>query len=226
MRGRLIRSPRASAALSVACGLVAMIAVRAYASTVAGSRGAGAAGVPVVVATRPVARGAVVSPADLRLRSVPSAYAQPGSFSTISQAAGRVALADVASGETLTQTRLARVRAGPVASLLPEGLRAFAVPTALPQGTVRAGDRVDILATYSGAQPHTETVVEGVEVLLVLGPGGMAGSEKQGGISLDAAAAGGPQAQTLVVLVAPEQERQLAYARAFADLEVAMAPAR
>src|SRR5437667_11899109 len=88
VRGRLTRSPRASAALSVACGLVAMIAVRAYASTVAGSRGAGAAGVPVVVATRPVARGAVVSPADLRLRSVPSAYAQPGSFSTISQAAG------------------------------------------------------------------------------------------------------------------------------------------
>jgi Flp pilus assembly protein CpaB len=203
-----------------------MIAVRAYASTVAGSGAGSAAGASVVVATRPVARGAVVSQADLRLERVPLAYAQPGAFSTISQAAGRVALADVASGETLTQTRLARVRAGPVASLLPEGLRAFAVPTALPPGTVRAGDRVDILATYSGSQPHTETVVEGVEVLLVLGPGGIAGSAKQGGISLDAAAAGGPQSQTLVVLVAPEQEHQLAYARAFADLEVAIAPAR
>ena len=224
MRGRLIRSPRASAAISVACGLVAMIAVRAYAATVAGSGADGTRDVSVVVAMRPVARGAVVSPADLRLERIPRAYAQPGAFSSMSQAAGRVALADLASGETLTQTRLARVRAGPVASLLPEGLRAFAVPTALPQGTLRAGDRVDILATYSGSQPHTETVVEGVEVLLVLGPGGIPGS--QGGASLDAAAAGGPQSQTLVVLVAPEQEHQLAYARAFADLEVAIAPAR
>ena len=37
----------------------------------------------------------------------------------------------------MTQTRLARVRAGPVASLVPEGLRAFAVPSTLPRDRSR-----------------------------------------------------------------------------------------
>jgi Flp pilus assembly protein CpaB len=178
----------------------------------------------VVTAAGPIARGSEVSGSDLRLARVPRAYAEPGSLSKISQAAGRVALADLASGETLTQTRLARVRAGPVASLLPEGLRAFAVPTSLPTGTVRSGDHVDILATYGGPQPHTESIVDAVQVLLVLGPGGIGGTPKSGGSPLDAASAGAPQTQTLIVLVAPEQEQRLAYARAFADLEVAVAP--
>jgi pilus assembly protein CpaB len=226
VRGRLIRSPRAYAGVSAACGVLAMLAVRAYATTMAGTAAPEGRAVAVVVAARPVARGVVVSRADLRVEVVPSRYAEPGSLSTLSKAAGRVALADLAPGETVTQTRLARVRAGPVASLLPEGLRAFAVPTSLPMGTVRPGDHVDVLATYGGSQPHTESVVEAVEVLLVLGPGGIGGAPKAGGISLDASAAGGPSTQTLVVLVAPEQEHELAYARAFADLEVAIAPPR
>ena len=84
---------------------------------------------------------------------------------------------------------------------------------------------MDILGTYSQGQPHTESVVQGVEVLLVLGPspsgGGSSGSQ---GLGLDAAGAGVDGSITLIVLVSPDQEERLAFARAFADLQVAIAP--
>src|SRR5207245_2589581 len=103
--------------------------------------------VPVVVAARAVARGSPLSASDLRVTAMPRAYAPPGSYSRIEGLSGRVALADLSPGEAVTKTRLARVRAGPVASLIPEGLRAFAVPTTLPLGAVVPGDHVDVLAT-------------------------------------------------------------------------------
>jgi Flp pilus assembly protein CpaB len=112
-----------------------------------------------------------------------------------------------------------------VASLIPAGLRAFAVPTSLPRGAVREGDRVDILATYGtggAGQPHTEMVVGGVEILYVLGPGAV-GPSAPGASALDIVAEG--DATTLIILVSPDQESRLAYARAFANLEVAIAPA-
>ena len=125
-------------------------------------------------------------------------------------------------------TRLARVRAGPVASLIPEGLRAFAVPTSLPFGALQAGDHVDVLATFGSGQPHTEVVVSSVEVLFVLGPsrGGSSsgGRGDRSGIGLDAAGADVPAQTTLIFLVSEEQEQRLAYARAFADLQVTIAP--
>ena len=128
----------------------------------------------------------------------------------------------------MTETRLARVRAGPVASLVPQGLRAFAVPTSLPAGLVAPGDRVDVLATFNTGQPHTEIVVSGVEVLLVLGSGsngqsGTSGSSR--GLGPDPAEAGTSGANTVVLLVSPDQQERLAFARAFANLEVTIAPA-
>src|SRR5439155_514272 len=74
-----------------------------------------------------------------------------------------------------------------------------------------------------GGQPHTETVVEGVEILLALGPGAP-GPQSGSGLGLDVGAAGAGSSVTLVVLVAPDDEGRLAYARAFADLEVAIVP--
>ena len=180
--------------------------------------------VAVVIAAQAVTRGEAIAKDQLRSRSMPSAYAPPGAITSISQAAGRVALSDLAPGEVVTDTRLARVRAGPVASLVPQGLRAFAVPTSLPAGVVAAGDRVDVLATFQGGQPHTELVVAGVEVLFVLGSApSEAGSAGLGGLDLASGDAATPA--VLIVMVAPAQEERLAFARAFANLEVALVPA-
>jgi Flp pilus assembly protein CpaB len=209
-----------SAVLALATGEI----VHTYVARAAAAADAVRPTVPVVVTVRTVHRGSVVEPGQVRVVVMPRAYAPPGAFHHIQQAAGRVALADLATGEAVTATRLARVRAGPVASLIPPGLRAFAVPTSLPAGAVRPGDRVDVLGTYQSGQPHTERVVSAVEVLFVLGPhtGGSGGG---GALDLDPSGAGGVQGTTLIVLVASDQEDRLAFARAFANLEVVLAPA-
>ena len=71
--------------------------------------------------------------------------------------------------------------------------------------------------------------IRSVEVLFVLGPSqgsapGGPGRTKQSGLGLDAAGAEVPAEASLIVLVSEEQEERLAYARAFADLQVAIAP--
>jgi Flp pilus assembly protein CpaB len=214
---RWSRPSRRYLVAGLALALVGLLSMRTYLSREARAAGAGGSPVPVVVASADIDRGAALRPEDLRTVSIPRAYAPPGALRTVDQAAGRVALADLAEG--------------PVASLIPAGLRAFAVPTSLPTGTVAPGDLIDVLATYSTGQPHTETVVSGVEVLFVLGtgwggaPGRSGGAGGGGGSAFDAAAAGAAASGTLILLVSAEQDERLAYARAFADLSIAVEPA-
>ena len=229
MRRRRWRSSRSylvgSLSLSVAAGLL----LRGYVGRVASVSPASVPEATVVVASVRIERGAALAPGELRLAHMPLPYAPPGALDDISKAAGRVALADLSPGEVVTETRLARVRAGPVASLVPRGLRAFAVPTSLPANLVEPGDRVDILATFNTGQVHTEVVVSGVEILLVLSSGttrqSASGASDRGGLGLDAEAAGLSGSTTLVLLLSPDQQERLAFARAFANLEVTMAPA-
>lgn len=220
-------------AASVATALVGAVLLHGYLVRAAAAAELAGPTASVVVAGEAVARGSALRADELRVVRVPTAYEQPGSSSSIAQVVGRVALVDLARGEAVTKTRIARVRSGPVASLIPEGLRAFAVPTSLPPGAIVPGDHVDVLATFGSGQPHTETVVSGVEVLFVLGAQGPSGPDEGGGGSaavgpsaaFDAAGAGAGAQVTLIVLVAPDEENRLAFARAFADLAVAIAPA-
>lgn len=218
MGRRWSRTSRVYALASLVCAALAGASVHAYLGRAAEAAGLGPP-VPVVVAESPIARGAALRADQLRVTRVPRAYAQPGALDHVSQAAGRIALAALAPGEVVTETRLARVRAGPVASLTPEGLRAFAVPTSLPSDAVAPGDHVDVLATYGGGQPHTETVASALEILLVLAPTD-AGS---GGLSVPGAGAAATSQSTLILLVSPDQEDRLAYASAFASLSIAVA---
>ncbi|HYT79844.1 MAG TPA: Flp pilus assembly protein CpaB [Actinomycetota bacterium] len=230
MRRRRWRSSRTYFMGSVALSLTAGLLLRTYVTRAATVASAAAPEVEVVEASKRIERGASLASSDLRLARMPVAYAPPGALIDVSRAAGRVALADLSPGEVVTETRLARVRAGPVASLVPRGLRAFAVPTSLPLGLVAPGDRVDVLATFNAGQAHTEIVVSGVEVLFVLGSSGAghAGSNTSdgaGGFDSEASEAGLNGSTTLVLLVSPDQQERLAFARAFANLEVTMAPA-
>ena len=222
MRKRRPRSSRPYFAASAVLAVASVVLLHGYLNRAAASAPPAGPAVDVVVAGERIDRGAAVSPSQLRVARLPERYVPPGSIHDISKAAGRVLLAGLSPGEVVTENRLARVRAGPVASLVPRGLRAFAVPTSLPHGAVVPGDRVDILATFGSGQPHTETVVEAVEVLLVLSLDHS--PRDDGGIGLDAEAAGASAPTTLVLLVAPDQEQRLAYARAFASLEVAIVP--
>src|SRR5438094_5194008 len=224
MRRQWTRSSRAYLTASGVLAVVAALTVHHYLSDAALAAGRVGPMTRVVEAAQPIARGSELTAGSLRVASIPRGYVPPGSFTSPQQVTGRVALVDLAVGEAVTETRLARVRAGPVASLIPEGYRAFAVPTTLPAGAVAAGDHVDVLATYATGQPHTETVVESVEVLLALGAGSLLPDPlgAAAGAQSDAAAAGVAQGPTLILLVSPDQEERLAYARAFADLAVAI----
>jgi Flp pilus assembly protein CpaB len=224
VRGRWSRTSSMYLLAAFLCSALAGASMHAFLARAAEAANGGGPRVPVVVAAQSILRGTTLRAADVRVLEMPRAYEPPGSIARVSQAAGRVALGAIAMGEAVTETRLARVRAGPVASLTPEGLRAFAVPTSLPAGVVVAGDHVDVLATFGSGQPHTETAATGVEVLMVLGAPAPGGSGGAGG-GFDAGATGAPPSTTLMLLVSSQQAEGLAFASAFATLSVSIAPA-
>ena len=223
LRRRRPRTSRVYLGVSIALAAAAAFLLHGYVEGAAATGVRPGPEVSIVVARTSIDRGQRLTAAQLRSIRVPAAYAPVGALRDVAKAAGRVALAGLAPGEAVTETRLARVRAGPVASLVPQGLRAFAVPTTLPRGSVAPGDHVDVLATYGSGQPHTERVAEGLEILFVLSA--RQGSQTGAGPDLGALGSGAGPTMNLIVLVSPDQEERLAYARAVGILDVAIAPA-
>jgi hypothetical protein len=111
----------------------------------------------------------------------------------------------------VTRTRLG-VSGGTIASLVPSGLRAFPVTASVAPDAIRAGDRVDVIATFGGPRPYADTVASELEVLAILEP-------DEGTF-----AAGGGEGPSLVLLVSPQVAEELAYASAFAEIAVTVAP--
>jgi Flp pilus assembly protein CpaB len=203
---------RISAGLALLSGLTAFALVQGYVGRVEASRPALGPPVAVVVAAADLSRGATLSADALQVRQVPGEFAPPGAIGDPTDAQGRVLVSALAAGEPVTATRLAAPHTGPVAALVPPGLRAFVVATDVPTQAVRAGDRVDVLGTFGGGRPHTETVAIALEVLSVLGSG-----------QTDALSGAPSDAPRLVLLVSPDEAERLAYAAAFGDLSVAIA---
>ncbi len=202
---------KAFALLAVASGVLAYWLVQGYAAELEALRPVTGDPMPVAVAAQALARGTVLTEDAIRLTEVPSSFAPPGAIGTIADLDGRTLVSDIAEGEAITRTRVG-VEGGPVASLVPDGLRAFPISAGVPAGSVRAGDLVDVIATFGGPHPYTDTVASGLEVIAIL-------DETDGAIQ--AAGASGP---SLVLLVSPEVAEELAYATAFGDLAVAVAP--
>jgi pilus assembly protein CpaB len=194
--------------LSLAVAVAATLALESHLRRMEAAAAAAGPGRPAVVATSPLARGSVVSTDVLAVRSIPAPFLPPGAVTRVSEAAGRTLSADLAAGEVLTRARLAGA-GGPVASLVPAGLVAFPITSTLPPGSVVAGDRVDVLATYP-TRPFAETVVEGAEVLAVTraGPSGDLGAGTA----------------SVLLLVSSDVAERLAHARAFAEIALAIAP--
>jgi pilus assembly protein CpaB len=210
MLRRWSTASRLFALLAVASGIAAFAIVRGYATRLEALRPVVGQPVPVVIAAADLTRGTSIGASMVRVAPLPSMLAPPGSFPDATELEGRILLTDIAEGEAITPTRLAARSAGPVAALVEPGLRAAVVDSGLPPGAVRPGDRVDVLATYGGERPHTETVASGLEVLRVMAP------------SPSGAVGSGSEAPSLVLLVSPLDAERLAYAKAFADLDVSI----
>jgi|tagenome__1003787_1003787.scaffolds.fasta_scaffold20816964_3 Flp pilus assembly protein CpaB len=207
------RRSKAFAVVALACGLLTFRIVDGYAGELETLRPLAGSLVPVVVATGDLSRGEAIAEGDVRLERIPDAYAPPGSVHVTDDAVGQTLVSDVAAGEAITATRIS-VAGGPVASLVPSGLRAFPIAATVPAGSIRPGDRVDVIATYGGPHPYTDTVATGLEVLST--------TDAQDG-ALVATADG---TTSLLLLVTSETAEQLAYASAYADLAVSIASAK
>ncbi|MGH2691451.1 MAG: Flp pilus assembly protein CpaB [Actinomycetota bacterium] len=205
MRRKRPRSSKVLFVLSVVVALGATLLLRGHLLRLeAAARETGPGG-PIVVAETGLPRGTVLQASSLSVRSIPSTYRPPGAISSLEEAEGRTLAAEVLAGEPLTDARLMG-EGGPVAAMVPPGLRAAPVAVSAPPGLLAPGDRVDVLATFAAGQPHTETVASAVEVLSIL-----AGStEAFEGVA------------TLVLLVSPDVAETLAYARSFAELSVSV----
>ena len=195
-------------ALAVACGLGAFAMVHSYAARLEALTPVAGPRVGIVVAATSLPRGTVLEADALRVLQVPATFAAPGAFRAVQDAVGSTLVADVARGETITRTRVGSA-GGPIAAQVPSGLRAFAVPSGMPRGSVRSGDRVDVLATFGGPRPYTDTVASGLEVVSVID-----GDEGQLAVS------GVPSGPTLVLLVTPDAAERLAQATTFGELTI------
>lgn len=203
MRRRASRASRALLILSIGLALAATLLLQGHLSRLE-ARAAGAGPpVPVLVAAATVPRGSPIEPGAVRMARLPSEAVPPGALASAGHALGRTAVTDLLPGEVITATRLSS--GGPVASLVPPGARAVAVTAALPAGAVIPGDRVDVLATYVSADPYTDAVANGAEVLRVHP---------------------GTEGTTLFLAVAPHVAEEVARAVTFGTLSVALVGAR
>jgi Flp pilus assembly protein CpaB len=203
---------KALALLAIAAGIGSFAIVRGYAAELDALQPRLGDRVPVVVADRALSRGAVLADGDLRVEKVPSAYAPPGAFATAGDVVGQSLATDLAAGEAVTRTRVGGA-GGPVASLVTSGLRAFVVASGLPPGVLDPGDRVDVIATFGGPRPYTDTVGSGLEVLSIVED------------DSETFQAGGSTGPSLVLLVSEQTAEELAHATAFGRITVTVAPA-
>lgn len=201
-------SSKALVGTGLALALITFLMLRAYAARIEAMNPGEPVG--VVAAGGDIVRGTVLGRDMLEVVTVPSAFAPPGAIGATEDAAGRVALTDIAAGEAITATRVSGQPSGSLAGLVPAGLRAMVVRASLPDGAVQPGDRVDVLATAEG-QTWTDTVGSGLEVLRLFGGAddGFAGEEADRPIAL---------------LVDPDQAEVLARAQTIGTLTLTVAP--
>jgi pilus assembly protein CpaB len=213
VRRRWSRRAKLSAVVALACGLLTFRVVDGYATELQALRPIAGDLVPIVVAAGDLVRGTAIAADAVRIERVPAAFAPPGALRTTEAAVGRTLVSDVATGEAVTRTRIS-VGGGPVASLVPSGFRAFPIAATVPSGAVRAGDRVDVIATYGGPNPYTDTVASGLEIL------------STGETDAGAPVATADGTTSLLLLVTSDVAEQLAFASAYADLAVSIGPVK
>lgn len=156
-------------AVSTLLGLIAVIVVRNFtASARAPQVVAVAKGVPVVVATQPIARGVTLVPTLLKVVDFPKDSVPAGAFQAVTQLTGagsaaRQALRAIVPGEPVLASKITEPGGKSVLSLsVQAGMRAISLRSddvAGVAGFVLPGDRVDVLLTRSKSVGGKEGVV-------------------------------------------------------------------
>jgi Flp pilus assembly protein CpaB len=140
-----------AAAAAGLAGLVLVVFLNQYKDDV----NAGLAPAPVLIADRLIPRGTsaaeVISNKLFKAGAVAEENIRPGAVTQASQIAGKVAVTEVLPGQQITVADFAAT-ADPIRSRLTKRERAIQIPIDRVHGllnTIRAGDRVDILAAFN-----------------------------------------------------------------------------
>jgi len=133
---------------------------------------AGGVPTPVVMATRDIALGDVITRSAIDVRELPERYIEERHvlLSDLERILGTRATAAVGSGSTLLWSDLDVSQEGRTLSgLVRTGMRAFTLPEREVSfdGLLRPGDRVDVLFTPSGGLSGTVTLLQSALVLTV-----------------------------------------------------------
>jgi pilus assembly protein CpaB len=134
--------------------------------------------VSVVVAATSIPRGMLVSNDLLRTRDYPKDLVPAGAILKMEDASGRSAYASMVKDEPVLESKLSPKGHRGMASLVPEGMRAFTITTpnvsAGVAGFILPGNRVDVLLTVAGGGTDdftgggsTTTLLQNVEILAV-----------------------------------------------------------
>lgn len=130
--------------------------------------------VQVVVATRDLPARTVIEPGMVREKTLPAGILPANPASSVREVMGQVTLAALKEEQPLERSALAAPDASlGLAYVVPEGMRAVTValdPIIGVAGFLKAGDHVDVLATFEVDKVSvTKTVLQDVE-LLAIGP--------------------------------------------------------
>lgn len=179
MRGRNLLI----AGLAIFIGLIAVYLANTYFSGVQDRQAREAEEnrlAQIVVATQDFQFGTPLTSTNIRLANWPASSVPQGAFVSLEEATrgGRVALRPIAIGEPILATKVSGEGGrATLASILPEELRAVAIPINQITGVggfVRAGDVVDVMLTRQipgdgarGDDQMTNVVLENVLVLAI-----------------------------------------------------------
>lgn len=172
----------------------------------------------VVVASRDLALGSVLTTADVKLVRWPAEAVPPGYATRVEDVVGRGVIQTVSANEPLLASKLADKEAGGGMSItIPEGMRAVSVKVDEVIGVagfVLPGTRVDVLVTLNATSEReeisTRVILQNVRALA-------AGQTIQRDVN------GEPQTVTVItLLVTPEQAEQLTLASTEGRIQLAL----
>lgn len=151
---------------SLGLALVGTLLLVAYVQTAEGKASADQKQVPVLVVSEQVERGATSDELAhaVHVERIPAGARAPRALTSVEALDGRVPASDLYPGEQLVADRL--TDPAEVGAELPDGMTAVSLslePQRAVAGQVRAGARVNVLASYD-EPPSTETVLRNVLV--------------------------------------------------------------
>ncbi len=190
--------------------------------------------VKVLVAKKPISRGAELTADKVRIDEIPGAYIMPGTISSPDKKGvvkqwqefrGQFAVVPMAKGEQILPNKLSKIRPG-FADVVLEGQRIVSLaldPAAAVGGHVKPGNRVDVIATFehrykNAKRTTTAVLVQNVPITAV---GGQTTLDEPTPSSPDAFSGGG-RAITVCLAVTPEDAVRLTLAEKEGFLKLAL----